>query len=280
MTAITQSIQDKSPITISGHFIPSIKGNVLLTQFGELSKTAILCLPSFAEELNLSRAVVAKQAQHFTVHQLPVVMLDYRGTGDSQGEFNDVAPDDWLEDILATGSWMREQGVEKIILWGIRFGSLLSMVHQDKLLSELPIVAQMHWKPVTNGKMFANQFIRIKQANTMMNATNEEKINWREHILAGNPTEIAGYLMTAAMLTGLDQLKVPADFIPKVPFLWLELAATSATPAVTRFTNSWGEDRVTLVCQGSPAFWQVPEVFDLPEIYSISLTFLQELQRL
>ncbi|WP_299084251.1 hypothetical protein [uncultured Paraglaciecola sp.] len=264
--------------TIKGHFVPSTKGDILLTQFGELSKTAILCLPSFAEELNLARAVVAKQAQYFAANQLPCVILDYTGTGDSQGEFEQVTPNDWLDDILAAGRWLQLQGVENIVLWGLRFGSLLAMVHQDKLLSELPIVAQLHWKPVTNGKQFASQFIRIKQANSMMNQSSEEKINWREHILAGNPTEIAGYSINASMLNALDQLKVPADFIPKVPFLWLELAANAATPAVTRFTNNWPEASYQLICQQTPAFWQVPEVFDLPDLYAISPAFLQNLE--
>ena len=266
-------------LTVEGHFIPSNKGNVSLTQFGELNKMTILCLPSITEELNLARAVVAKQAQHFAAHQIPVVTLDYAGTGDSQGEFEEVTPEDWIEDILVAGRWLLDHGVEKIVIWGVRFGSLLTICHQQRLLDELPIVAQIHWKPVTNGKMFANQFIRIKQANRMMNADDQQKVNWREHILAGNPTEIAGYSMTAEMLTGIDQLKVPTDFIPQAPFLWLDLGSTTATPAVTRFTNSWSEDDVKLVCQEAPAFWQVPEVFDLPELYSIGLKFLQELDK-
>ncbi|MCW9008169.1 MAG: hypothetical protein OQK02_09550, partial [Marinobacter sp.] len=69
---------------LTGHFISSEQGNIFLTQFGEiLGNTAILCLPSITEEMNLARAVVAKQAQGFATQGVPCFVLDYYGTGDS-----------------------------------------------------------------------------------------------------------------------------------------------------------------------------------------------------
>ena len=50
-------------MVLSGHFVETSTGHLYVTQFGDLnSGKAILVLPSFFEEMNLSRAVIAKQA--------------------------------------------------------------------------------------------------------------------------------------------------------------------------------------------------------------------------
>lgn len=262
---------------LSGHFIPSVKGNIFLTQYGKLSDTAILCLPSITEELNLARAVVAKQAHIFATQGIATVILDYTGTGDSEGEFEQMTCNDWLADIIHTGEWMVAQGVKRIILWGVRFGSLLALAHQPLLTDKLPIMAQLHWKPVMNGKQFASQFLRIKQANSMM-SNSAEKTNWREHILAGNTVEVAGYPLTASLLNSMEALKVSADFQPSTPFIWIELATNAPTPAVTRYMDNWPSDTCQLQCINTPAFWQIPEVFDLPELYPTGLLALKQLE--
>ena len=65
---------------ISGHFVESQRGKVFVTQFGDASADkAILILPSIFEELNLCRAIVAKQAQQLAANGAVVYCLDYYG---------------------------------------------------------------------------------------------------------------------------------------------------------------------------------------------------------
>ncbi len=256
---------------LTGHFINTEQGNIFLTQFGEVtSDTAILCLPSITEEMNLARAVVAKQAQHFASEAFPCFVLDYYGTGDSEGEFEQANADIWLENIIATGEFMKQQGVTNIILWGIRFGALLILSHQEKLHQQLPIIKQVLWKPVTNGKLFLGQFLRIKQANALMNKTSnkaaDDKINWREHTLAGNDVEVAGYLLTKAMLQSIESLQISKDFQPLSSLHWFELAVKEPSPLTKRLFESWDETITKLHCFDCPPFWQVPEMFSLPEL--------------
>jgi len=255
---------------ISGHFIPSEHGKLFITQFGQLdSDTTILCLPSITEELNLSRAVVAKQAQHFTTQNIPCFVLDYFGTGDSEGEFEQANCDTWLNNILTVAEWLKQKGVRKIILWGVRFGALFILSHQKKLHDELPIIQQILWKPVTNGKLFSGQFLRIKQASSMMSGSGE-KVNWRNHILAGNNTEVAGYLMTKPMLESMELLQIPADFQPLSKLHWFELAAKEITPLTKRLSSNWPENSAQLHCVECAPFWQVPEIFSLPELIQLN----------
>lgn len=256
---------------LTGHFIPSTQGNIFITQFGKINgDTAILCLPSITEEMNLARAVIAKQAQCFANEGVPCYVLDYYGTGDSEGEFEQANADVWLENILAAGKFIQQQGISKIILWGVRFGALLILSHQEKLHQNLPITQQFLWKPVTSGKLFAGQFLRIKQANAMMSNSNE-KINWRERILAGNNVEVAGYLLTKSMLQSLESLQVSQEFQPISPMAWFELAAKELTPLTKRLSAPWDSAVAKVYCFDCPPFWQVPEVFSLPELEQLTI---------
>ena len=261
---------------LTGHFINSPQGKLFITQFGEVvGDTAVLCLPSITEEMNLARAVAAKQAQHFSKSGLPCFILDYYGTGDSEGEFEQADADIWLKDILVAGDFLLQQGITKIILWGIRFGALFILNHQEKLHQELPIIQQILWKPVTNGKLFAGQFLRIKQASAMMNSLpsngTDDKINWRDHVLAGNDVEVAGYLLTKKMLQSLESLQIGKDFQPLSPLKWFELAAKEQTPLTKRLSAPWDDSKAKIHCFDCPPFWQVPEIFALPKLEQLTV---------
>ena len=136
-------------------------------------------------------------------------VLDYFGTGDSSGEFEQATAANWIDDIVNACIWLKSQGINKVIVWGVRFGALLALHAQKKIQEVLSIVQFIFWKPVTNGKQFAGQFLRVKQANTMMNSG--EKTNWRQFILDGNDTEVAGYTLNASMLISLESL----HFLPE-----------------------------------------------------------------
>lgn len=266
---------------LSGHFITSPLGQLFVTQFGEITgDTAILCLPSIVEEMNLSRAVVAKQAQRFSQQGLPCFILDYFGTGDSEGEFEQANADIWLENIFVLGAYMQQQGISKIILWGIRFGALLALTHQEELHQKLPIIKQLLWKPVTNGKLFVGQFLRIKQTNAMMTSSSSnkvgEKINWREHVLADNNVEVAGYLLTKSMLQSIELLQISKGLQPLSKLHWFDLAAREPTPLTDRFTALWNDTVVKVHCLDCPPFWQVPEVFYLPELELLTINATYE----
>ena len=253
---------------LRGHFIDSVAGRCFATQVGEFSsKRAILCLPSLFEELNLARAVVAKQAQAFADQGLPCLILDYYGTGDSEGEFEQASVDIWRQDITAAISWLKAQGVDSILLWGMRFGALMAMNQQMELHEQITIEAQIFWKPVVSGKQFAGQLLRIKQAHTVLNNA-AEKINWRQHILDGNTTEIAGYPISSELLTALEALEELKASTPLSPVYWFELGAKSLTPASERIIAQWSERKINSYSVDCPPFWQVPEVFSLPELAS------------
>lgn len=263
-------------MAISGHFIPSAKGRVFLTVTGQLdSERAILCLPPLFEEMNLSRAVIGKQAQYFAAHGLPTCVLDYCGTGDSESSLDDATAQIWLEDIISAGRWLTQQGIREIILWGIRFGGLIQLSFQDALHKALPVHRQLLWKPVTGGKLYMRQFLRLKQASTILRGSTE-KVNWRQRIADGAIVEVAGYPLNHALVGSIEALEVSADLTPPTPVAWMELGTTAITPGIERVVDSWPQSRYHLQAIDSPLFWQTPETFTVPELYPRSLALLEE----
>ncbi|REL33992.1 hypothetical protein [Thalassotalea euphylliae] len=262
-------------MSIQGHFIASTKGRIFVSQFGNSKRdVAVLCLPSIAEELNLSRAVLAKQCQAFAQHGLDSFILDYFGTGDSEGEFEESSFNSWFGDVVSVGEWLQSLGYQKLIVLGVRVGALLLGVNQQKLHAQLPILGQIFWKPITSGKVFANQLIRIKQANQMM-GNSSDKVNWRNEILAGNDTEIAGYVITKNFIEEIEAAVISAAIEWQSPVNWLELATQKITPATRKFAEA--SDVITVHTLHTPAFWQVPEVFDLPELSALGVTITHKL---
>lgn len=211
---------------------------------------------------------MAKQAQYFAAQGLPVCMLDYFGSGDSEGETDQAKADIWYDDIVTAGEWLLSQGVEQITLWGVRFGGLMQLHFQQQLHQALPIKNQLLWKPVTGGKLLVSQFLRLKQANSMMQGS-AEKVNWRQLIKEGETVEVAGYPLNETLLASIEQLK--AETTLQSPVTWLELGTEKLTPVIERLTADWPEQELQLQTVTCPAFWQIPETFDLPQLYPMGL---------
>lgn len=262
---------------LTGHFIESSKGKVFVTQFGDITQShAILCLPSITEEMNLSRAVIAGQAEYFRLAGFPTFVLDYSGTGDSEGELEDVTVTDWHDDIVHVGNWLQAQGITSISLWGVRFGSLLGLAFAKSLSEQLPILSQLHWQPIVNGALFAKQFLRLKQINQLMNK--QSKINWREQLTLDGTLDIAGYRISNTLFKSIEQLKVSDDFLPEHFIDWRDLGSGSVSPYIARVTKHWDANSYQVSKVNTPAFWQIPEVYKLPDLYQSHASFLTRIR--
>ncbi|MBT1064852.1 hypothetical protein KJY73_14765 [Bowmanella sp. Y26] len=249
-------------MTISGHFVPTTDGYLFATQFGPMSKHAILILPPLFEEMNLSRAVIAKQAQVLASRGMGCVLMDYYGTGDSEGELSEGCALRWREDVVAVGQWMMAQGMETLTLWGVRFGALLQLDGQTELVKQLPVTRQLVWKPITSGKTLVNQLLRLKVTNQAL-AGNAEKVDWRGKIRQGESVEIAGYLLSETLVASLEAMQIPMDE-PLSSLCWHELGSTTLLPAVDKYRLAWPTHQFFAL--PSKPFWQSPEIFDEPDL--------------
>lgn len=266
---------------IQGHFVPSAAGKVFVTEYSAVSNPAehtVLLLPSIFEEMNLSRAVLAKQAQFLNSQGITVYCLDYFGCGDSEGEIVDANVDIWQQNIIDTVQWLKQKGKGRLTLWGVRFGALMGANALLEINRILPVEEFIWWKPVLKGKQFMTQFLRLKQAASMMQG--EQKIKWREHIMNGNVTEIAGYEISADLLDSIDKLVIPTSKPDSLALdfkvNWLELSASKVTPVIQKMADGWGEESMSVECFEGSAFWQIPEIFEQTFLHEPMLQAIQQ----
>lgn len=261
---------------LSGHFIPSTQGRVFLTVFGSLpAEEVVLCLPPLFEEMNLSRAVVARQAQFFARQGLTTCVLDYFGTGDSEGEIDQASCVIWLDDVLAAGDWLQAQGAGSLTLWGIRFGGLMLLHYQRAIHQALPVSRQLLWKPLLSGRLLASQFLRLKHLGGMLKA--QEKTDWRQKLRDGETIEVAGYPVNETLIQSMEALVVDDQQAPRSPLAWMELAAVEVSPKVAALADAWATSGGVIRAEPSPAFWQTPDVFTVPALYPRSFAMLESL---
>lgn len=86
----------------------------------------VLCYPFGQEYMRAHRAyrqlalLLTKQGYH-------VLRFDYRGTGDSGGELENIRASDWIEDVGTAVHELREaSGVKSIAVVGLRLGALIA----------------------------------------------------------------------------------------------------------------------------------------------------------
>lgn len=254
-----------------GCFLDTPGGRVYLAIFGSLAGRHVwLYLPPFAEEMNLSRAVVARQARAFEARQEAVVCLDYFGTGDSAGEFQQAELALWLENVHGTLEWIEQQGAASVSLWGLRFGGILA-VHYLVGRPSSDCLSVLLWKPVLNGKQMLGQFLRLKQVSTALQGG--EKVNWMARVKAGETVEVAGYGITPSLLKALENLSMPTELPDTFCRLdWIEITAGALPPPLARVTQQWPAERLQLQTCNESQFWQNPDCYAAPSLLEQTLT--------
>src|SRR5215472_18869506 len=80
----------------------------------------VVFVPPFAEEMNLSRRMVALQARMLAAAGVSVLLVDLYGTGDSAGDFSEARWALWVEDVLAAADWLEIREQTPTALWGLR----------------------------------------------------------------------------------------------------------------------------------------------------------------
>ncbi|MFA3790721.1 hypothetical protein AB6T38_06360 [Aliiglaciecola sp. SL4] len=259
---------------IKGYFLPSAEGSLFVSQYGQTNpQKTVLLLPSIFEELNLSRAIITKQALFLAKQGYCVFALDYLGTGDSEKDIEHVSASIWRDNIITVAQWLKSKDIDSIDLWGVRFGGLMALTSLASIETILSIKHILLWKPVMKGKQFMTQFLRLKQANSMMQG--EQKVNWRERILSGTNVEVAGYEITTDLLASIDDIEVSKSLVLTCPLTWFELATEAITPAVSIQTKNWDPQLLKIACFEGSAFWQIPEIFEQSQLHTPTLNALQ-----
>lgn len=188
----------------------------------ETPKANIIYLPPFGEEMNRCRSMVASQARWFARQGSSCTILDYFGTGESHGEFEDASLEIWQENIANAIQRVRERSDVPITLWGLRLGALIAF---DCISRPSTAVNKLLlWQPVTSGKLFLTQMLRQRTASLMQAGKEAETTEQMKNALAAGETiEVAGFKLGGVLATGIDRLTLAASSAsPGTTIFWLE----------------------------------------------------------
>ncbi len=257
------------------YFLPGSSGNLFTLYFTPsqiVHNRAILYIPPFAEEMNKARRMATLQAYRFAHLGYGVLSVDLYGTGDSEGNFADAHIELWLDNMCTAVSWLINQGIEKISLWGLRFGCLLAV----KLLSRLDsmnIDKLILWQPVVRGEQLMTQFLRLRTAAELVSGEERLSVNKLRNMLeAGKNIEVAGYELSLKLVKGIDALTLPSEVPNDFPETnWIEIASQINRlpgPASTRIIHAWTESGASVSFSriAAPSFWNTPEITAVPEL--------------
>ena len=95
-----------------------------------------------------------------------ILRFDYRGTGNSALDLEQISADEWLEDINEAISELRDiSGVKKVSLLGLRLGALLATKVASN--AELPIQRLITWDAVMGGQDYLNEMINHSEQQSL-----------------------------------------------------------------------------------------------------------------
>lgn len=243
----------------------------------------VLYLHPFAEEMNKARRMAALQARLLAAHGHAVLQIDLAGCGDSSGDFGDATWESWLADVQAAHDWLRQRCTAPLWLWGLRTGCLLAAEAARRIDTPAHF---LFWQPVVSGKIFLQQFLRLKVAGEMLGGASQGVMeSLKAQLAAGDPVEIAGYALAPGLAQGLERAELTPPEAPERPggpgrLVWLEVSArpdATLAPASQKRIEPWqaaGVDVRSAVVPG-PTFWQTTEIEEAPALLDATLAALR-----
>ncbi|HEC00163.1 MAG TPA: hydrolase 2, exosortase A system-associated [Sphingomonadales bacterium] len=251
-------------------FINSPSGNIFALyhtpEEGTKVKRNILFIPPFGEELNRSRHMVNRQARAFTKAGYGVLILDLFGTGDSEGQCEQANISLWQQDIHAACVWLRKASDTAPLFWAMRSGALLAadLIQKHPDLTNHMIL----WSPVSNGKKFISQFMRIKLAAGTTRQTSGQQLTVKDlwaKLDNGENLEIAGYSLSPDLAKDLSTLSLNEMDLPqRLTISWIETSLNDPaklSPASHKIIEQWKESGITVTRKAvnDIAFWTLQE---------------------
>jgi pimeloyl-ACP methyl ester carboxylesterase len=128
------------------------------------ARAKVLALGPFANERTCSAMVWRRWACRMADAGYEVLRFDYRGVGESSGDFQKLGFHDWMEDALRALAHLRGDDASPIFLHGLRLGALLG----SHLLSQGRAAALLMWDPPQSGREMLMQALRARLAIDMV----------------------------------------------------------------------------------------------------------------
>jgi pimeloyl-ACP methyl ester carboxylesterase len=159
----------------------------------------ILLAGHFVTERPFSYALWVRWARHLASRGVSALRFDYRGCGESTGEFHHFTLASWLEDCRAMIGLLKAQNPKlPVVLGGIGMGGLLASL----LFAEGQGDGMLLWSPAANGAGALRDTLLRRLAFDLANPTTGQPKTWADYetsLQQGESIEAAGYTLSAAL---------------------------------------------------------------------------------
>jgi len=110
----------------------------------------VLLVGPFASERQNSYLPWVRWARYLAARRIEVLRYDYRGVGESLGQFEDMTLKDWSEDLRLLAEWYaKREPALPLVLHGLEIGALLA----SKCFYEGVGDAMLLWSPPANANL-------------------------------------------------------------------------------------------------------------------------------
>ena len=247
----------------------------LQTRCREYPKAHIVYVPPFGEEMNRCRALVSQQARGFAESGYSCTIIDFYGSGDSEGELRDASLAIWQGNIRLTLETLQRETPAPVILWGLRLGALIAMDFAAK--STIDIQNIILWQPVVSPERYVTQILRQRVAALVgKDLAPETTSQIRKKLSDGECVEISGYTVGGVLIQDIENLSLAGmTALCSGKVHWLEhvsepgAAPTGATLKAVEKLRGLKNDVVVHPFTG-PQVWQLHKRDALPELISVT----------
>lgn len=171
-------------------------------------KGIVFCNP-FAEEKAISHRVVVNFARYLSREGYYVLRFDYRGCGDSEGDFEQATLTTRLSDIGRAIDLIEQRtGIGMLSLFGLRLGATLASLVAE---NDPRIRCLILWEPIVKVRSYFDQFLRLQ---TVAENIREGMVGkTRKHLLkdlqAGRSVDILGFMLGPECFKEFVKLDLP-----------------------------------------------------------------------
>jgi uncharacterized protein len=231
----------------------------------------VVAAHAFAEEMNKSRRMCARLARLLAGAGWRVVQKDLLGCGDSAGDFADASWAAWqldLEDEVASCD-----AAAPLWLWGHRAGALLAAA----AVVRRPDANLLLWQPVSSGAQHLQQFLRLHAGARIVGSGKAgDTTSPAQRLRAGQAVEVAGYELSPALASGMEQANFDLPDGCTGRIVWLEVSdhdVPALSPAATRAIDRLQARQIGVEAEAmrGPAFWQTQEIEECEVLLERSL---------
>ncbi|VAW73253.1 hypothetical protein MNBD_GAMMA15-644 [hydrothermal vent metagenome] len=172
-------------------------------------KAFVFCHP-FAEEKLWAHRVYVNFARELAHKGYAVLRFDYRGYGDSEGEFTHLTLAHHSDDIERAIALLHEKvdNIKETGLLGLRLGASLAWLaaaRTDKINGPLVL-----WDPVLNGEEYVQEFLRSNLATQLAvyGEVRENREQLIEKLKRNELVNVDGYELSCDVYQGLSDMQL------------------------------------------------------------------------